>query len=203
MSFSRSVAVGVGHNKDSVTEVRGTNGGSGYAVPLRVIPALGQVSENSAKPPPKQCWYVLHKHDSRSYHANEAVKLTPQSASASLDSDSLACNGDVLAREAACDEVDVGQGGNASHVSISGNIGPMLFEDSSAELIYLYLPCDRPSCPFEAQVHASHAGEEGAEGRHSPYLPLGVVSRCRQHLWMQNQRSANSRITDSCLVVRQ
>jgi hypothetical protein len=41
-------AVGVGNDPDAVAPVRGVNGASGYAVPFRVIPALGQIAENSA-----------------------------------------------------------------------------------------------------------------------------------------------------------
>jgi hypothetical protein len=40
-------AVGVGNKPDPVAAVRGANGTSRNAVPLRVIPARGQVSENS------------------------------------------------------------------------------------------------------------------------------------------------------------
>jgi hypothetical protein len=44
----------------------GTNGGSRYAVPLRVIPALGQVPEYVGDCPVKEAWNVLHEHVSRS-----------------------------------------------------------------------------------------------------------------------------------------
>jgi len=45
-----STTVGVGHNEDAVTAVRGADGGSRYAVPLRVVPDLGQVSKYSPEP---------------------------------------------------------------------------------------------------------------------------------------------------------
>jgi hypothetical protein len=68
-------------DEDPVTEVRGTNGGRWDAVPLRVIPALGQVSENFAHPPSsKEPWYVLHEHVGRSYQANESRELGPEPA---------------------------------------------------------------------------------------------------------------------------
>jgi hypothetical protein len=51
---SSPVVLGVGHKPESVSLVRGANGGSWYAVPFRVIPERGQVSENSAKPPSKE-----------------------------------------------------------------------------------------------------------------------------------------------------
>ncbi len=46
-----TVLVGVGNNEDPVTAVRGTNCGSGYTVPFRIIPARGQVPENVSKEP--------------------------------------------------------------------------------------------------------------------------------------------------------
>lgn len=45
-----SCACGVGHDEDPVTAVRGADGGSRYAVPFRVVPDLGQVSEYSSEP---------------------------------------------------------------------------------------------------------------------------------------------------------
>jgi hypothetical protein len=56
---------GVGHDEDPITEVRGTNGRRRYAVPLRIVPALGQVPEDSSEPSPiasrKESWHVLHE----------------------------------------------------------------------------------------------------------------------------------------------
>jgi hypothetical protein len=45
-SFGRVFTVGVGHNPESVSLVWGTNGGSRYAIPLRVITERGQVPVN-------------------------------------------------------------------------------------------------------------------------------------------------------------
>lgn len=56
--FSESLkrlADGVGHNPNSVASVRGTNGGSWYAMPFRIKPERGQVSENRVNPSTKQC----------------------------------------------------------------------------------------------------------------------------------------------------
>ena len=41
---------GVGHNPYAVPPMRGANVGSRYAVPFRVVPDLGQVSENAPHP---------------------------------------------------------------------------------------------------------------------------------------------------------
>jgi hypothetical protein len=53
--------VGVCNNEDAVTEVRGTNGGSRDAVPFRVVPELGQISEYSSEPQGKVPWHVLQQ----------------------------------------------------------------------------------------------------------------------------------------------
>jgi hypothetical protein len=58
-----AASVGVGNNPEPVPQVRGANVGSAYAVPFRIIPERGQVSENSLNPPSKQCCDVLHDDD--------------------------------------------------------------------------------------------------------------------------------------------
>jgi hypothetical protein len=50
-----STVTGVGNNPDSVPLVRRTNGGSWNAVPFRIKPDRGQISENFSKPSTKQC----------------------------------------------------------------------------------------------------------------------------------------------------
>lgn len=65
---------GVGHitapceYEDPVPDVRRTNGCRRYAVPLRIVPALGQVSEYSSEPPVRnetaEGWHVLHEDES-------------------------------------------------------------------------------------------------------------------------------------------
>ena len=65
----------VGNNPDAIPSVRGTNGGSWYAVPFRIKPERGQVSENSAKSPAKQRCDVLHDDVAGLYFANNSGVL--------------------------------------------------------------------------------------------------------------------------------
>ena len=58
------LADGVGNDEDAIAEVRGTNGGSRDAFPLRIEPELGQISENSSKPERKVAWNVLQQRES-------------------------------------------------------------------------------------------------------------------------------------------
>src|SRR4051812_18984912 len=88
-------------NEEPVTDVRGTNGSRRNAIPFRVIPARGQVPENSVEPPNKESCDVFHEDEARSYRANEPSELCPQAGSVPVDSDSLSRIGNVLTREPA------------------------------------------------------------------------------------------------------
>jgi hypothetical protein len=56
----QSRPLGVGNKPDPVAPVRGANGASRDAVPLRVIPARGQVPENTLHSSSKESCDVLH-----------------------------------------------------------------------------------------------------------------------------------------------
>src|SRR5262245_19051312 len=72
-----SPAVGVGHKPEPVSIMRGTNGGSRYAMPLCIKPERGQVSENRAHPSIKQRCDVLHDCVLGSFFANNSGVLRP------------------------------------------------------------------------------------------------------------------------------
>jgi hypothetical protein len=69
--------VGVGHNPESIPDMRGANVTSLYAMPFRVIPERGQVSEYVAKPSMAQICDVLHDDERWSKLANKAGVITP------------------------------------------------------------------------------------------------------------------------------
>jgi hypothetical protein len=52
--------------------MRRTNGGSRYAIPLRIKPERGQVAENSSKSANSEGIDVFHEDVSRSKQANDA-----------------------------------------------------------------------------------------------------------------------------------
>jgi len=102
-----ALAVGVCNKPEPVASVRGANGRSRDAVPLRVIPARGQVSENTLKPPSKESCDVLHDDVAGSKLANESRVLAPKTRACPVDSSALAGEADVLAGESAAEDVDV------------------------------------------------------------------------------------------------
>jgi hypothetical protein len=54
-------ASGVGNNPDPITDVRGTDGRSRYAIPFRVIPDRGKVADHFIDSPSKESCHVLHE----------------------------------------------------------------------------------------------------------------------------------------------
>jgi len=73
--------------------------------PVRMIPHRGQVSENTSKPASSESWGVFHEHESRSHFANDSGHFRPQPAALAAESCTFAGHTDVLAREAARNDI--------------------------------------------------------------------------------------------------
>ena len=97
------LASGVGNNPQSGAKVRGADVGRSYAIPFRIVPEKGQVSENNSKPSTSERCDVLHDDDFGSKLANESGILPPQARSFTLDASARAGKADVLAGEPAAD----------------------------------------------------------------------------------------------------
>lgn len=76
-----SFTVTVGNNPDTVSLVGRANVASWYAMPLRIIPDLGQVPENVAKPSTKQSWGVFQQRVFGFQLANEPPRISPKPTS--------------------------------------------------------------------------------------------------------------------------
>src|SRR5690606_38609334 len=97
---------GVGTYEDPIKLVRGTNGGSRYAMPFRIKPDLGQRPENDVQSPSKQRCHVLQHNDSRSKFANHVNGLEKQAATFPFEPCPSSGVGNILAGEPAADDVD-------------------------------------------------------------------------------------------------
>jgi hypothetical protein len=86
--------------------VWGANIGSSNALPFRVIPARGQVSENSLHSPSKQSCDVFHDDVAGSKFANDSRVLAPESRAFAVDACSLAGVADVLTGESSTNDVN-------------------------------------------------------------------------------------------------
>lgn len=175
-------ARGVGHDEYSVTAVRGTNGCRWYAVPFRVIPDRGQVTDDIVKPKSKQCCDVLQQNCLRSKYANESRNLGPQPSLVCLR-EPLACDADWLARESPGQYVHTGSAlTKISHVVVAGDTRPVLGKDSLAELVPLAEPCGAESNAPKSKVNASDACEQAPNGWSVICVPrFSLVLRALQH----------------------
>jgi hypothetical protein len=157
---------------------------SRQARPLRVIPCFGQVSENSpdrASVPAlplsgEEGRDVLHDDVSGSKLANDPGELGPKTRAGAVDPGSPAGAAEVLAGEAAADEVNRVEvvDPDLSHVFVSGGVGEVLGEDGSAVGVLLDLPGDSHPGPLEAELEPADTGKEASD-IHAPPLDLAVA----------------------------
>src|SRR5690606_9779780 len=137
-----SLAVCIRNDENAITEVIGANGCRRNAIPFRIIPARGQVSEYDIQPSRKQRCNVLHDDVAGSKLANDPGKLSPQAGTFASNSCSLSGIANVLAGEASADEIDWREivRADLSHVSESDGIRPVSCKDLRRIVIHLYLP---------------------------------------------------------------
>jgi hypothetical protein len=149
---------GVGHDKDAVTAVRGADGGSRYAVPLRVIPARGQVGDDISESGRKEPWDVLQQDDSWSKYANESPDIGPQPPLIILG-ESAPCVADWLAWESCGDDIGtLNVVGQVCGVVVDGDTGPMGGKDSLAVGLALAEPRGAEVAgAFKSKVESSYA----------------------------------------------
>jgi hypothetical protein len=163
-----AVAVGVGKNPNSVADMGGTNGTSRKALPLRVIPARGQVPENVSQPSRTQDWDVLHDREARSNLANKSGEFAPETGLLASEASAVVVGQrDVLAGESPADDIGSNSicleplGGKFSDIVIDRNLGPMLLKDAAGKLLDL-AEGDRlkPARALQPQREAADAREE-------------------------------------------
>lgn len=136
-------------------------------MPLRTIPERGQVSENVAHTSIKQRCAVLHDRVERSKFANEPAKLSPEARAFAGNPGFVSGRTDVLARKPARDNVNAANSigskslcGKLAHISVAGDIGPVLGEDATGE-VFDFAEGDRLEAArsFEAKAKPSYAGK--------------------------------------------
>jgi hypothetical protein len=164
------LASGVGNDPEAVAPVRGADGGSRNAVPLRVIPARGQVGEHSTESPRKERWNVLHEDVPGSKLANDSSELGPKTRALAVEACAESGEREVLARKPATDEVDGGEVGGAdgADVGMSNSVRESRCKHGPSVRVLLDLPARREPRAFEAEVESSDPGKERADIHHRP-----------------------------------
>jgi hypothetical protein len=149
-------------------------------MPFRIIPERGQGSENVSKPSTKQCCDVFQQDISGCQFANQTGDLVEQTAALSGKPRALPCCADVLAGEAACDDIDgnsIGSKslcGECSNVIVNRNLGPVFAENLLRELFDLAESNGlKTARALKAKAEAADACEQvkDAELTHKPQQP--------------------------------
>jgi hypothetical protein len=130
-------------------------------VPFRVIPERGKRPENGVHSSSKERSDVLHEDVSGSYIANDPSELVPKTGPSAGESGTFSGDANVLAWEAAADEVDgvVALRRERPHVFVLRDFRPVLFEDCSRIWFDLHLPLAFHPRSFKAEREATDPGE--------------------------------------------
>jgi hypothetical protein len=141
--------VGVGQNPDALSEVGRASVGSSQNSPSSIKPHLGQVPENSAKPPNSEHWAVFHEREARSYFADDAGHFSPEAGSLSVESCALAGRADVLAWEAPRNHVN----NSAPRRSVEGTY---IIPNGERWNVPFILSLHESSCAVGVSLHGAH-----------------------------------------------
>jgi hypothetical protein len=164
------LASGVGNNPYPVSSVRCTNGTRRNAMPFRIIPDRGQVSENNVQPSTKQRCHVLQDSVLWSNQANGSNDFPVESRTGSGQTGADPGKGNILTWESGCDNIGfaflevVG-----CHVAVAGDAGEILGKHGlRMRLHFAERDGLETASPFEAKAKAADAAEkiENAKLRH-------------------------------------
>jgi hypothetical protein len=105
-------------------------------MPFRIMPDLGQVSENGSHPSTKQRCHVFQDREARSNHANGSNHFPPQSRTGSGKSGACPRKANILARKSGADDVGI-RVLRCGHVAHVGNARKPCFKDARGVWISL------------------------------------------------------------------
>jgi hypothetical protein len=149
-------------DEDPLPTVRRFNIGRSYNRPLRVIPSIGQASENGIDSPNNESSDVLDNHDPRAKLANETIEFVPEPGSIPVQTNSLASVGDVLAREPADEDVDTACVFRPVERLPSGSRSPFASDAAGVSQIARSTVVTRSSPPLPGRFRLARSGPDDA-----------------------------------------
>jgi len=168
-----SPAAGVGQEEEPGAALGSANVGRAETTPFRIEPQRGKVCEDLIKPALDERGDVLDEDERRRHLTHDASKMTPEARTSAGKSSSLPGVGDVLAREAASDEIHDAtpraavEGGDIRphRCRIQASFFHLRDQSGAGESFPLHVADDASawSCQLDAAVEASTAGEEGED----------------------------------------
>ena len=161
-----SVALGVRHDPDSVPAVRSANGGSGYTVPLRIVPDRSERPEHLVQSARAKGCDVFADDPARSRFGDDAVHFEPEAGSIAGEPGAFAGEADVLAGEPAGNDVGLDSvlsqslTGQLLDVRIQPCFGEMLRQHALGVRLDLAYSRNREAGIAEPQFEAADAAEQ-------------------------------------------
>ena len=159
-----SVASGVGNNPDAIPPVRRVNGVKRDTVPLRIIPDLAELAEHLLQSARSKDRTIFNDDKPWPKIGDEAQHLVPKAAFLACNSGHSADKANVLAWEAACDDINGNSIGSKSftgegaNIVITGDFWPVLGEDAAGEVFdFAECGCFKAACSFEAKAKSSNS----------------------------------------------
>jgi len=185
--------IGVGHKPDTFATMGSAQSCRRYVFPFRIIPALGQVSEYSAKPSAsffararKQVCDVLHDDVSGLKVANKSHNLGPKPAACPFTNSGFFSGGrNVLAREPSGNDIDgnsIGSkslAGKCADIFITWNSGPVLGQYFAGEW-FNFAECHsfKTARAFKPKAEATNSAEQIEDTQfHEPFSSRRLASR--------------------------
>jgi hypothetical protein len=139
--------------------MRGTNGGSRYAMPFRIIPDLGQRPENSVQSSTKQRCHVFQHNASGLQFANHANGLKEQPRPLPVKPCPSSGVGNILAGESAADDIDWFKvmSSTLQDIALPMHARPMFCQHLAGEIVNFHLPLAGHTGPLKAQIKPANA----------------------------------------------
>ncbi len=180
-SFSLDRGVGHSDDKDARAFMRGTDVTSTHHERPAGVAERFQVTEDGICAATAQSRHVFDEHPPWAEFTEDPGKLAPESAPLPAEPDAFARCGDVLAGEAAGDEIDAlkGLSPGKSYVAPTVDVRPMSGEDGLTVGLPLDLPAHGKARALEPERHAPNAREEVAACHDRPRC--GHTSAWRHH----------------------
>ena len=164
--LSPSSARGVGHDPDAIPLVRSADGGSENKMPLRIIPDRRKAPEDATQSATAKGWDVFDDDPARRDFLNDAEVFEPEAGSIAAEAGATSGDADILAGEAAADEVGnnsvccqsgCGEGAN---VMVAGHSRPMLRQHAAAKRFDFAERNGLHAGALEAEAESANTGEQ-------------------------------------------
>jgi hypothetical protein len=199
--------LGVGNNPDTVSLVGIANVARRNAVPLRIVPDRGQVSENGSEPETQQSCDVFHDDKIGSYLANKPSKVTPQTTSLAGKSGALPHRRNVLAGKSSANNINWSDifAPELGYVFKLANVWPVFCQHAPAEWVDLAEGDGFEAArALKAKAETANAAEQvkNAELAHNTLRSFAHVERTTLIVWRWRIWLAKSNADTSALRAR-